>query len=184
MADHSRALLARPAAQRHGDRRSRQLDGQLCRRYRLPHHEGTTEKHLNSINSLILSRFSLIYLLTSILCFRHYWKTIHSCLLAYSLQFFGYLLTKKFLKRKTRPLRKFWLYFGILMAGKDTKEPFKKYRLLLFNVITVSPLMDGDTASILLSHVSNCTSDIQHLLSNHKSLARVARFYICNSVTL
>lgn len=50
--------------------------------------------------------------------YRHYWKTIHSCLLVYSLQFFGYLRIKKFLKQKTRPSKRFWHSSGIPTAGE------------------------------------------------------------------
>lgn len=59
----------------------------------------------------------LIYL--TLLCFRLYWKTIHSCLLVYSLQFFGYLRIKKFLKQKIKPLKRFWHCFVTRMAGEN-----------------------------------------------------------------
>lgn len=40
VAHHCRVVLAGPASQRHGHRRTRQLDGKLRRRHRLPQYEG------------------------------------------------------------------------------------------------------------------------------------------------
>lgn len=53
--------------------------------------------------------------------YRHYWKTIHSCLLVYSLQFFGYLRIKKFLKQKIRPSKRYWRCSGIRTEGESVK---------------------------------------------------------------
>lgn len=58
------------------------------------------------------------YFIMFLFFFRHYWKIIHSCLLVYSLQFFGFLHIKKFLRRKIRPSKRSWHCSGILTAGK------------------------------------------------------------------
>lgn len=111
----------------------------------------------NRIDKHLLPTWTATVYKTFFFC-RHYWKTIHSCLLVYSLQFFGYLRIKKFLKQKIRPSKRSWHCSEIPTGGE---KRFILIKCLFFEYFyhkpCSTPLLNIDTTLFLMSDLTAIT---------------------------